>query len=824
MFIFVPLPSYSSHTTETLIFYDGDLIRAEGDHKVYLLSPGKRRWIRNIEVFNSYNFKWEDVRVVGPFVLTVFEFTNLIRQSGEEKVYIINDSGFKRHIPSPQVFTSYGFDWNDVVVVPAIEVESYSESRLIRKEGDTKVYYIENNTRRYIPSPQVFISYGFDWNDVRVVNDTEATFFTEGDIITQTSSTPVSPPAEEEPAPTTEPEKKETPKEETTVEVPSATTTEPVAEVPIPIAEVPVSTPPGGGGTSTPAPSPHTTHIKVTDFAASNITVSSVILTWTATELGGDAGRYNVRYLTTAPAAIGAGAHPGVSPWKEATRVEGEPVPQAAGTVQSMTVSRLSAGTTYYFNIKALSASEDHLSNTVTLTTLSSPDTISPAAITDLAASNITTSSVTLTWTAPGDDGSTGTATTYDVMYSTTNITLTTWRLVTQAIGEPTPGSAGTAQSMTVSGLSPGTTYYFVIRASDEAPNWSDLSNVVSFAPDEIPPSDITDLAASSLTFSSVALTWTAPGDDNNTGTATTYDIRYSTSGITDDNYTSATQATGEPTPQVAGSTGTFTVSGLTGDTIYHFIVITGDEVPNWSNYSNVAAALTGLPDTTAPAAVSNLSASNPTGNAATLSWTAPGDDGTTGTATSYDIRYSTATITDSNWASATQVTGEPTPQVTGTSQSMTVSGLSPETTYYFAIKTSDEVPNESGISNVASRATATCISVASGSQQFSISSGSGQPQLQGIILDPLDFQTGSPQTVDVIARDTNGSPITSISVAFTTDSGTNTIFLPLSSGSTTSGTWSTSWTPTDTHCVIYSATVTAVSGSGTSQAELSFD
>ena len=49
----------------------------------------------------------------------------------------------------------------------------------------------------------------------------------------------------------------------------------------------------------------------------------------------------------------------------------------------------------------------------------------------------------------------------------------------------------------------------------------------------------------------------------------------------------------------------------------------------------------TSPPDTTPPAAVSNLATSSPTTNSITLNWTAPGDDGSTGTATTYDIRYS---------------------------------------------------------------------------------------------------------------------------------------------------------------------------------------
>ncbi|MBI2033813.1 MAG: fibronectin type III domain-containing protein [Candidatus Liptonbacteria bacterium] len=113
-------------------------------------------------------------------------------------------------------------------------------------------------------------------------------------------------------------------------------------------------------------------------------------------------------------------------------------------------------------------------------------------------------------------------------------------------------------------------------------------------------------------------------------------------------------------------------------------------------------------PDTTPPAAITNLAVSNVTSNSTDLSWTAPGDDDNTGTATSYDVRYSTAPITDATWSSATQVTGEPAPAPAGTAQSMTVTSLSPSTTYYFAIRTADEVPNISSLSNIPSVTTLT--------------------------------------------------------------------------------------------------------------------
>jgi Tfp pilus assembly protein PilV len=116
--------------------------------------------------------------------------------------------------------------------------------------------------------------------------------------------------------------------------------------------------------------------------------------------------------------------------------------------------------------------------------------------------------------------------------------------------------------------------------------------------------------------------------------------------------------------------------------------------------------------DVTAPATISDLALSGATETSIDLDWTAPGDDGSSGTATSYDVRYSTSLITEANWSSAIQATGEPAPSAAGSSESMTVSGLSGGTTYYFAMKTSDDAGNISSISNVPSLATTALIQI----------------------------------------------------------------------------------------------------------------
>lgn len=116
-----------------------------------------------------------------------------------------------------------------------------------------------------------------------------------------------------------------------------------------------------------------------------------------------------------------------------------------------------------------------------------------------IQASKAQTVGQTLLWTAPGDDGIVGRASSYDLRYSTAAIvgtdTLTWWNGATQATGEPLPGISGTTDSLAVLGLQPSTVYRFLIRSADEVPNWSGFSNVaVVTTQDLVPPSRITDL------------------------------------------------------------------------------------------------------------------------------------------------------------------------------------------------------------------------------------------------------------------------------------------------------------------------------------------
>ncbi len=138
-------------------------------------------------------------------------------------------------------------------------------------------------------------------------------------------------------------------------------------------------------------------------------------------------------------------------------------------------------------------------------------DTTAPGAVTDLRVTQVSSYSATLAWTAPGDDGAAGSAASYDLRY-TVGVAIdneSAFESAVKAAGLPVPAVAGSAEKFVLTGLSAGGTYYFALKAADEAGNISGLSNS---------PKGVTSAAQkyrisiSSFGWQIVAIsTWSAP-------------------------------------------------------------------------------------------------------------------------------------------------------------------------------------------------------------------------------------------------------------------------------------------------------------------------
>jgi len=219
-------------------------------------------------------------------------------------------------------------------------------------------------------------------------------------------------------------------------------------------------------------------------------------------------------------------------------------------TTTSFNVTGLSPSTSYSFTVVARDAAGNTStpSNSANITTLDPPDTEAPTSPTNLAASNVTMTSLDLSWTASTDNvGVTG----YDVYEGVSLLGST----------------AGTAFNVT--GLSMATLYTFTVVAKDAAGNESAPSAPldVTTMNDTIPPSAPTNLSASNTTQTTTDLSWTASTD--NVGVAS-YDVY---EGITLIGNTAVTS---------------FNVTGLLPSTSYSFTVVAKDAAGNTSASSNV--------------------------------------------------------------------------------------------------------------------------------------------------------------------------------------------------------------------------------------------
>ena len=226
-------------------------------------------------------------------------------------------------------------------------------------------------------------------------------------------------------------------------------------------------------------------------------------------------------------------------------------------------------------------------------------------------------------------------------------------------------------------------------------PSSYDVPNVVSVA-----ATDHNDNRASFSCYGAESVDLGAPGVDI-----------YSTK--PNDNY-GALDGTSMATPHVAGAAGLIKAEypGLSAMGIKSMILDGVDPISALSGITvtggrlNVYNSLSLSIDDISPAIVSDLMSLETTFNSASLSWTAVGDDGNSGTASFYDIRYSTESITAENWDGATRAVGEPSPQLAGSEETFEVTGLEFDTTYYFALKVMDDFGNQLGFSNVASNTT----------------------------------------------------------------------------------------------------------------------
>lgn len=175
----------AAYKNQIVSYPTGTLVKLAASNKIYVMIDGKKKWIPTPQVFTQLGYKWTEIKV-----LTEQEFNsipdyedNLIRGVGDYKVYLVVN-GIKRHIPNPQVFLDYGFSWNDIKDVDATIISEYKDAYLIREDGKEEVYYLNSQgVRKHIPTAEIFNSYNDKWEDVQIISSYEMSVYPLSNLI-----------------------------------------------------------------------------------------------------------------------------------------------------------------------------------------------------------------------------------------------------------------------------------------------------------------------------------------------------------------------------------------------------------------------------------------------------------------------------------------------------------------------------------------------------------------------------------------------------------------------------------------------------------------
>ena len=344
----------------------------------------------------------------------------------------------------------------------------------------------------------------------------------------------------------------------------------------------------------------------------------------------------------------------------------GAPVWTAAATVGNVTSTTLTGLTRNADLIFQVRATNSFSPSQWSAPSASVHATGVPGRVTGVVGSNAASTSMKVSWTAPTDGGST--ILQYAVRRSSDGGA--SWAPgLTWVNGNPA------ATSVTVTGLTPGTSYVFevaVMNAVGWAGVWSAPSAPVSTSatPSVTVPGRVTGVVGSNAAPTSMKVSWTAPTDGGST--ILQYAVRRSSDG-------GASWAPGLTYVNGNPAATSVTVTGLTPGTSYVFEVAVMNAV-GWAGVWSAPSApvsTSATPSVTVPGRVTGVVGSNAAPTSMKVSWTAPTDGGST------ILQYAVRRSSDggASWAPGlTYVNGNP------AATSVTVTGLTPGTSYVFEV------------------------------------------------------------------------------------------------------------------------------------------
>lgn len=166
---------------------EGSLFKSTADSAIYVLRGGKKLHIPSWNAFTGAGYKIADVKSISSSDVSSYANAALIKVSGDSKVYYIENNK-KRHIPTAAVFTGYNFNWGDIVDVSAKDRDGYPDVNLIKVSGDSKVYVLAGGMKRHVPNADVFNDYKYSWTNIFTISAAERDAYPDATLVKTASS------------------------------------------------------------------------------------------------------------------------------------------------------------------------------------------------------------------------------------------------------------------------------------------------------------------------------------------------------------------------------------------------------------------------------------------------------------------------------------------------------------------------------------------------------------------------------------------------------------------------------------------------------------
>ncbi|MFH1564625.1 MAG: hypothetical protein ABIC82_02120 [bacterium] len=113
----------------------------------------------------------------------------LVKTADNPAVYFIINN--KRHkILNSEIFIDYGFNWNDIKIATKEQLKQYPPAKVVKSASGPKVYYIneELNKKKFIPNAAIFLAYENKWGDISTVSQKDLDSYSNINVIKSANS------------------------------------------------------------------------------------------------------------------------------------------------------------------------------------------------------------------------------------------------------------------------------------------------------------------------------------------------------------------------------------------------------------------------------------------------------------------------------------------------------------------------------------------------------------------------------------------------------------------------------------------------------------